>query len=254
MSERDVFDALLTGWFALAAVTITALMLFVIAPYGRHTRRGWGPTIDSRLAWIVMEAPAPLMFAACFAVGANRDTLVAWVFLLLWEAHYIHRAFIYPFGLRGVGRRMPVVISGVALLFNGLNGYLNGRYLFTFSGGYEATWLADPRFIVGSGLFLAGYLINRRADHTLRGLRQPGESSYAIPYGGLYEWVSCPNYLGEIVEWFGWALATWSVTGLGFAIWIVANLVPRSRAHHLWYRERFVDYPPERKALVPGLW
>ena len=254
MSERDLFEALLTSWLALAAVAITTLMLFVVAPYGRHARKGWGPSIDNRLAWVVMEAPAPLVFAACFVVGAHRDTLPAWVFLLLWEAHYIHRAFIYPFGLRGTGKRMPVFVAGMALLFNGVNGYLNGRHLFAFSDGYAATWLADPRFIVGVGLFLAGYLINRKADHTLRGLRQPGESGYAIPHGGLYEWISCPNYLGEIIEWFGWAMATWSLAGLGFAVWVLANLMPRARAHHLWYRERFKDYPPARKALVPGLW
>ncbi len=32
-----------------------------------------------------------------------------------------------------------------------------------------------------------------------------------------------------------------------------ATLVPRALAHHEWYRERFADYPPERRALVPFL-
>ena len=57
----------------------------------------------------------------------------------------------------------------------------------------------------------------------------------------------------EIVEWLGWALLTWSPAGLAFAAWTMANLVPRARAHHRWYRERFPDYPARRKALVPGL-
>ena len=66
--------------------------------------------------------------------------------------------------------------------------------------------------------------------------------------------MSCPNYLGEILEWVGWAVATWSLPGLAFAVWVIANLVPRARSHHRWYRERFPDYPDGRKALVPGLW
>jgi protein-S-isoprenylcysteine O-methyltransferase Ste14 len=70
----------------------------------------------------------------------------------------------------------------------------------------------------------------------------------------LYRWISCPNYLGEIVEWSGWALATWSLPGLAFAVWTAANLAPRAHSHHLWYREHFEDYPPQRKALLPGLW
>ena len=70
----------------------------------------------------------------------------------------------------------------------------------------------------------------------------------------MYRWISCPNYFGEIIEWIGWAIATWSLAGLAFALWTAANLVPRAYSHHQWYRESFTDYPPERKALVPRLW
>jgi steroid 5-alpha reductase family enzyme len=134
-----------------------------------------------------------------------------------------------------------------------VNGYLNGRWLFTFApaGQYGVAWLADPRFVLGAALFLAGYLINQHADKVLLDLRRPGETGYKIPRGGLYRLVSCPNYLGEIVEWSGFALASWSLPGLGFAIWTVANLLPRAVAHHRWYRETFPEYPAERRALIP---
>ena len=115
-------------------------------------------------------------------------------------------------------------------------------------------WLIDPRFQAGLVLFVTGHAINRHADRTLHNLRQPGETGYAIPTGGLYRWISCPNYLGEMIEWIGWAVATWSPAGLAFATWVAANLVPRAHAHHLWYQEQFADYPPERRALLPGLW
>jgi len=85
-------------------------------------------------------------------------------------------------------------------------------------------------------------------------LRRPQESGYKIPYGGLFRWVSCPNYLGEIVIWTGWAVTTWSLPGLAFALWTATNLIPRARANHRWYRNYFPDYPASRKALLPGLW
>jgi protein-S-isoprenylcysteine O-methyltransferase Ste14 len=103
-------------------------------------------------------------------------------------------------------------------------------------------------------VFIAGFAICRQADAVLRRLRQPGQSGYQIPYGGLFRWVSAPNYLGEIVEWGGWALATWSIPGLAFFLWVLANLVPRARANHRWYHRHFPDYPQERRALLPGLW
>jgi protein-S-isoprenylcysteine O-methyltransferase Ste14 len=253
MSERILFDTLLITWFALAGIVAVALF-FVDAPYGRHARKGWGPTIENRIGWMVMEAPAPLGFAACFVASEHGRTPTGWAFLALWEAHYLHRALVYPLRLHRSRARMPIAIAGMAFVFNSVSGYLNGRYLFGFSGGYPTDWLTDLRFVAGLALFVAGYVINRHADRTLRRLRQPGETSYGIPRGGLYRWVSCPNYLGEAVEWTGWAIATWSIPGLAFAVWVVANLAPRARAHHRWYRQRFANYPPERRALLPGLW
>jgi protein-S-isoprenylcysteine O-methyltransferase Ste14 len=253
LNELTIFNNLILGWFVLAAITFISLFFFT-APYGRYIRSNWGPTIDNKKGWILMEAMAPLIFAICFLLGNNPVTVSTLFLLVLWEAHYIHRTFIYPFSLRGQAKQMPIVIMISALIFNTMNGYLNGRYIFTLSEGYTNEWLTDVRFITGLLLFVTGFIINRRADLTLRNLRQPGESDYKIPYGALYTWISCPNYFGEIIIWFGWALATWSPAGLAFAVWTIANLVPRAQAHHKWYHEHFTNYPQGRKTLVPRLW
>ncbi len=253
MDELTIYNSLLIAWFIIAAIIFTALF-FIAAPYGRHTRKGWGYSVGNKLAWILMEAPAPLLFAVCFFLGDTKSSPVAIIFLVIWELHYIHRAFIYPFSLRGAAHRMPLSIISFGFLFNLMNGYLNGRYIFHFSGGYANSWLTDPRFVIGMVLFVLGYVINRQADQALRALRKPGESGYRISNHRLYRWVSSPNYLGEITIWLGWALATWSVAGVAFAFWTIANLLPRARANHLWYRQTFTDYPPERKALIPKVW
>jgi 3-oxo-5-alpha-steroid 4-dehydrogenase 1 len=253
MSERTFFNILLISWFMLAVVIFVALF-FIVAPYGRYLRNRWGPKIGDRLGWIIMEAPASLVFLICFVAVASSITVTALVLLVLWEAHYIHRSFIYPFSRRNGDSDMAVAVVGMGFLFNMGNAYLNGRYIFTFSGGYANEWLASPQFICGLVLFFAGFIINRRADNVLRNLRKPGVSDYKIPCGGLYRWISCPNYFGEIITWTGWAVATWSLAGLAFAAWTAANLVPRARAHHIWYHEHFSDYPTDRKALVPGVW
>ncbi len=96
--------------------------------------------------------------------------------------------------------------------------------------------------------------MNLHSDAVLLNLRAPGDATYRVPRGGLFQWVSSPNYLGELLEWTGWALATWSVAGASFAVFTAANLVPRARNHHRWYRATFADYPRERRALVPYVW
>ena len=252
MDEAQFHHFLLLAWLALAAVVCCALFI-VDAPYGRHARSGWGPQVSARAGWMMMELPALLTFVLFFILGDFNRGAAAIVFLALWSAHYANRSFIDPFRRRGASR-LPLVVAASGLAFSVVNGYLNGRYLFTLSGGYPASWPADPRFIVGGFLFGGGLAINLRSDRILRNLRRPGESGYRIPRGGPYRWVSCPNYLGEILEWTGWAVATWSLPGLAFAVWTAANLAPRALAHHAWYRERFPDYPRERRALIPYVW
>ena len=102
-------------------------------------------------------------------------------------------------------------------------------------------------------LFVVGFAINQHVRPGPATLRAPGERGYQIPHGGLYRFVSAPNYFGELVEWSGFALAAWSPAALVFVIWTVANLAPRAWANHRWYRRTFPDYPPERRALVPFL-
>jgi len=149
---------------------------------------------------------------------------------------------------------MRAVVLLLGFVFNAGNASTNGHYLFTLSKGYPSSWLLDKRFLIGIALFIVGFIINRWADFKLRLLRNPGETGYSIPYGGLFNRVSCPNYLGEIIEWSGWTIATWSLPGLAFAIWTFANLAPRARSHHAWYQVHFTAYPSERKALIPWLW
>jgi 3-oxo-5-alpha-steroid 4-dehydrogenase 1 len=253
MTAHAIFTIATAAWTGIAVATFIALF-FLNAPYGRHAKTTWGPVVGDTLGWLLMEAPSPLIFAAFFALGAHRFAPVPVLFFTLWEAHYLHRSFIYPFMLRGTARRMTLAVALMGFFFNGVNATLNGWYLFHLSEPYSLAWLLDGRFVLGFALFVAGFVINRWSDSILRDLRKPGESNYRIPYGGAFRWVSSPNYLGEIMEWTGWAVLTWSFAGASFAAWTIANLAPRARANHLWYLANFPEYPGERKALVPLVW
>lgn len=253
MTATNLYNITLVISFALSGIVFVTLF-FVSAPYGRHIRSGWGPLISNRLSWLLMEAPSPILMLVFFLVGSAPKNLVAVIFLLMWQAHYLHRAFIYPFMISDGQKRMPLGVMLMAFLFNLVNGYLNGYFLFSHSNGYPMNWLWGSNFIIGLIVFITGFVINRWADDVLHKLRHTGEKGYKIPFGMLYRWISCPNYFGEIIEWIGWAIATWSLPGLCFAIWTFVNLAPRAQAHHSWYLENFPEYPQDRKALIPGLW
>ncbi len=240
-----LYPLLLRAGFGLALVMAVGLS-FSAAPYGRHARQGYGPTLSNALSWLVMELPAAVL-PIVYVVTERHLDAVTLVFLAIWEAHYLQRAFVYPWLIRGRGSRVPLLVPFSGAAFNVLNAYLN----FRFVPEREVAWLYDPRFLLGVLVFTAGYAINRHADQVLRTLRRPGETGYKIPRGGLYRWISCPNYFGELVEWVGWALLTWSLPGLLFALFTAANLVPRAVAHHRDYRRRFAEYPARRRAVLP---
>jgi 3-oxo-5-alpha-steroid 4-dehydrogenase 1 len=250
MSESSFYHWCVIAWMALAAVTFVALF-FVTAPYGRFTRNGWGPRMSARLGWILMETPVLVIFLVLFAVSDRKANVVSLVFVALFVAHYVHRALIYPFRLRSSRPSITIPVIAMGAAFGVANGYLNGRYLFTLGPELSTSWLLDPRFILGVTIFIGGYALNQYADQVLIGLRADGGHGYEVPHGGAYELISCPNYLGEILEWAGWALACWNLGALAFLVWTVANLVPRALKTHRWYRDTFPDYPQQRRALLP---
>ncbi len=228
---------------------LVPFQLFVTAPYGRHTRGGWGPQIPNRLGWFLMELPSPVLFAALFLSGPSQKSAPMWIFFAAWTAHYTNRSLIFPWRTKTRAKTIPLAIVGSAIAFNLVSAGLNGFYL-GWVRQYPDTWLYDPRFIGGAALFIVGAAINMWADDKLIALRK-NRQGYSIPHGGLFELISCPNLSGEIVEWCGFALMCWSLPALSFAVWTAANLAPRALSHHAWYRVQFADYPRARKAFIP---
>lgn len=251
MTELQLHAYLVLTVFVAAGLTFFALF-FVTAPYGRHLRDGWGFTVRAKVGWIVMESPTVLLFVYVYSLGDDALGAVPLVLLGLWQFHYVYRTFIYPFRLPSSAHRMPISIIGMAVAFNCINAYINARWI-SHLGTYSETWFSSPAFVLGVALFFVGWAINQHADLVLFRLRGPGDSGYKIPRGGLYSKVSCPNYLGEMLEWTGWAIAAWSTAGFAFAVFSIANLLPRAIANHRWYQREFSDYPVERKAVIPYL-
>lgn len=248
--SQNFFDALVWVWIALAIVVVPP-QLAITAPYGRHRSAKWGPGIDNRLGWIIMEGASPVAFAWTLFANGGPTSAAVWLLAVLWIGHYFNRAVIYPLRTRTRGKFIPAAIVLAGVGFNGFNGWINAYVLTAPWTGYPESWFADPRFLIGLIVFAAGAAINVRSDNALIALRKRSAADYSVPQGGMFRFVSCPNHFGEIVEWTGFALMAWNLPALSFAIWTAANLGPRALSHHRWYRERFPGYPRERRALVP---
>ncbi|XP_034408174.1 3-oxo-5-alpha-steroid 4-dehydrogenase 2b isoform X2 [Cyclopterus lumpus] len=220
--------------------------------YGRHMGRSPpARTVPARLAWFLQEMPAllvPLLLMLSRPVPAEHEEQGQYLLLGTFCMHYFQRTFVYSLLTRGTPFPLGVMLS--AGVFCSLNGLLQGHYLL-HCAQFDDEWSADYRYKTGLLLFYIGMAMNVHSDYILRNLRKPGEVVYKIPTGGLFEYVSGANYLGEIVEWFGYAVATWSIPALSFAVFSLCFIGPRAYHHHRFYQETFKDYPKFRKALIP---
>ncbi len=232
-----------------SAAAVFLLLFFIPAPYGKFLRKGWGPALRAKWSWMIMESPSPALMLLFFLM-APQKIIPQLVFIALWLLHYVPRAFIDPFRQPGRDKSFPLLLVAMALLFNGLNGFANGYAVFHLHA-YPVAWLLSWPFLTGASLFAAGYIINRIADEKLGSLRRADPSAYHVPRGWLFEYISCPNYFGEIVEWLGWAVMTSSPAGVAFFVFTFANLFPRAIRSHQWYKSRFPEYPVRRKAIIP---
>lgn len=279
----EAYYRVLWGMAGLAVVVWLALTR-IEAPYGMTYRPGWGPALDNRVGWVLMEAPAFLCMAAIMVyaavntgisdapwsvptgvaevpTGADARTVrpygvAAYVCGALYLIHYFRRSFVFPLKMRGRSR-MPLVIALMGAVFNIVNVYLIGGWLFVlYPMDYPLSWLWSWQFIVGTCVFFLGMAVNMRADHIVRHLRRPGDTRHYIPRGGMFRYVSAASYLGELVEWAGFALLTWSWAGAVFLLWTAANLVPRAgRLHARYLREFGAEYSSlHRKRIIPYIY
>jgi very-long-chain enoyl-CoA reductase len=185
-------------------------------------------------------------------VGFSAQAMLA---AALWTAHFLRRtlesAFVHRYSKPRIGP---------------------GDYLteYLYYWGFAA-WIAwsvtalshrGPALGVqaaGLVVFALAELGNARAHVILRNLRVAGSSEKRIPRGFLFEWLSCPHYLCEILSWAGFNLATQTLSGLAFMLVGAGILGAWAHARHVAYKKEFgaesgrEPYPTKRRALLPGV-
>ena len=251
-----------TYYIVMIAMSILAVIVFIAlhhfkAGYGYLRNSSWGPMINNKLGWVLMELPVFISMLVFFLYTESYRNLTVSIMTGFFLLHYFQRSLIFPFLMKGKSK-IPVAIVAMGVTFNLVNVYMIGSWLFVFAPKemYTTEWLTDLRFIIGSLVFIFGMAVNIHSDYIIRHLRKPGDTAHYIPMGGMFKYVSSANYYGEITEWLGFAILTWSMPGALFCIWTFANLAPRAFSLYDKYAEEFGEEftSLHRKKVLPFIY
>ncbi len=253
MLNETIFNYLIWGMTGMAVVVFVCLF-FINAGYGQFRTKEWGWSIDNRWAWMFMEAPVFLVMFLIWAGSGFERHIPELFFLFLFLLHYFQRSFVFPWLMTGRSR-MPIAIMLMGMTFNVINGLMQGGGLYWYPNPdfqEGAQYLLRWNVLLGLLLFVAGMVINLHSDYVIRHLRKPGDTRHYLPEKGMYRLVTSANYLGEIMEWVGYALAVSTPVAWVFPLWTAANLVPRAHAIYKRYRREFGDLAVgSRKRVIP---
>ena len=227
------------------------------AEYGRYSQPASGimaPVVPGRMDWFLH---ATSLLSVYVTVGGSFNLPTTNMYILgLFVVHYLWRSIGFATMVKNP-KPMSVPLALSTSGFCLLNGWLQS-YSVVHST-YEDVTLARSslQFYGGVLMFFIGWYINVSSDWTLIHLRKDkNDHNYYIPRGGVFEYVSGANFLGEIIEWCGFAVASrFSLASVTFFVFTAANLAPRAYQHHRWYMNKFKEeYPKKRCALIPYVW
>ena len=241
---------------ALLALAVYIALHYFEAGYGYLFNRKYGFPIPNRIGWVLMECPVFIAMTVLWLLSDRTWEAAPLALLILFQGHYLQRAFIFPLLIRGTSK-IPAGIVGMGMLFNTLNALMQGGWIFYISpADYYEGWFSKPYFYIGAALFVAGMVINLHSDYIIRHLRKPGDTRHYIPRGGMFRYVSSANYFGELTEWVGFAIASWSWAGAVFAWWTFANLAPRAASLYKRYEKEFGQEftSLHRKRIIPFIY
>jgi very-long-chain enoyl-CoA reductase len=207
-----------------------------------------------RLHNVVSYSLALIMFLTVGLWRQGGAPTAGWLLIAaLWSVHFARRALESAWLHVYSQPRVPWTDAVTEYVY-----YWGFAAWISWTTAGEGYALPDSTFLsLGAAVFATGELGNAYCHRMLRALRPSRTVERRIPSGFLFEWISCPHYLFEILTWVGFALATgvWgSVAFLFLGMAILASWArKRHQAYHLHFdgkdgRER---YPPERRALIP---
>ena len=134
--------------FTIIGLSTFLVLLKVTAPYGKFSKRSWGPTMSYKLGWFLQEIISLITFSYFFITGEIDNKAIAWLFFILWNLHYFNRSIIFPLRKKQ-DSFCPSIIVLFAIIFNIINGFINGYFLGNLQQ-YDLNYIYNWNYLIFS--------------------------------------------------------------------------------------------------------
>lgn len=249
----------LTQWVAIAFAASLPLFFITEATgwlslgYSKFARRNQRYSVRSQLGMFAIYFPAAVIYPSIHVLGDGAATTWHLVAMALIVVHFGKRCLEVLFVHRYSGVMNGWTVITICLLYSAVSWLLGEIATREVPAELVASAHLDRLLPVGLAVWLIGTGINLYHHVLLARLRKPGDKTYRVPSGGLFRFVACPHYLGEIIAWWGYALIFQHAAAVAVTATMTAYLMGRSHNTRKWYRSHVEGVPSSWRRLVPSV-
>jgi len=210
--------------------------------------------IDSYMVTVISYMGPPIFFSYNLISDFNLDFLKILAFLLIY-VHFFRRIYESTY-IFSHGRQKIAIydLIGVTLYYWILNGYFISFSIFNSSFKTKINFIDYLSSTIFTIFFLYCEFKNCICHIYLANLKQRNNGQRAIPFGGMFEYVSCAHYFWELLAWLFFALIFRTLHSYLFVIYSFISMGCLSFIRHKNLIKFFGDeYPKARKAFIPYL-
>ncbi|XP_068628035.1 polyprenol reductase-like [Battus philenor] len=171
-----------------------------------------------------------------------------------WETHYLQ--------VFSIGSKMNFLHYGAALVHYAtlILAIVGQAPLFCGNQNRQFLWKdGRPKTLYATCIlvFLVASYEQYKSNVILANLRKSKKTGaviteeHGIPRGRMFQMISSPHRLCEIVLYFVIAALIPTRTMIIMSFWVFCNQIQSSVHAHEWYKKTFKNYPKSRHALLP---
>ncbi|CAO3642869.1 unnamed protein product [Cunninghamella echinulata] len=203
--------------------------------------------VPSRLGMLVIYIPSLIVCLISLFSWSSSQPIHVQLVSFFSSLHFLKRLYEVLFVHRYSGQ--SVLQHNIIISFSYVGFSICQLY---FTSLVPSHALNQSEMKLGMCLFFLGEGLNHYHHCILSNLRSGESKEYKIPTGGLFKYIWCPHYLGEIISFIAMTFLSQHILVFIFQLSSAAYLAVRAYNTKLWYHQRFKSIP-RKASLFPGL-